>query len=52
METVNRHVPTQQDLESVAAGLDTDWLVIAEHVQVSFNCTTCFAGSSTTYQSW
>ena len=32
METVNRHVPTQQDLESVAAGLDIDWLVMAEHV--------------------
>ena len=39
-ETVNRHVPTHQDLESVAAAVDTDWLVMAEHVQVSFNCTT------------
>ena len=35
MEAVNRHVPTHQDLESVAAGLGSDWLVTAEHVQVS-----------------
>ena len=38
METVPRHVPTHQDLESVAAAVDTDWLVMAEHAQVSFNC--------------
>ena len=43
METVNRHVPTQQDLESVAAGLDTDWLVIAEHVQVSLTALHVFS---------
>ena len=40
LEAVRRHVPTHQDLESVAAGLDTHWLVMAEHVKVSFYCTT------------
>ena len=32
MEAVNRHVPTHQDLESVAAAVDTDWIVMAERV--------------------
>ena len=32
MEAVHRHVPTHQDLECVAAGVDTHWLVMAEHV--------------------
>ena len=35
MEAVNRYVPIHQDPESVAAGLGSDWLVTAEHVQVS-----------------
>ena len=43
MEAVNRHVPTQQDLESVAAGLDTDWIVIAERVKVSLTALHVFS---------
>jgi len=32
MEAVHRYVPTYQDLDSVAAGLDSDWLVTPQHV--------------------
>ena len=32
MEAVHRHVPTHQDLECVAAGVDTYWLVMTERV--------------------
>ena len=32
MEAVHRHVPTCQDLEYVAAGLDSDCLVMGERV--------------------
>ena len=34
MEAVHRYVPTHQDHDSVAAGLDTDWLVMGGLVQV------------------
>ena len=30
MEAVHRHVPTHQDLECVAAIVDSHWLVMAE----------------------
>ena len=47
MEAVHSSVPTHQDLEGVAAGVDTGCRVMAECVKVSFNCTT-LAGDTTT----
>ena len=38
MEAVHRYVPTRQGRESVAVGLDTDWVAMAGPVKVSFNC--------------
>ena len=41
MEPVHRYVPTHQDHDSVAAGLGSDWLVMAGLVQVGSS----YAGS-------